>query len=200
MANGTKKNLTGGFGKLYTAPTGEPLPEIDDLTDTITISEPNGNWSPTGFTLDAHELRYSPEWEEEYVNERDAVVKLIKVRHDARFFLRFKERDPAHLNLAIACSVLEEVSAATSQTGQVNLHIGDGEAAAKSLLYLYTNEEGGSGIVHIPYAVAVGDVTLPWAKHPDPYDVEFRVTSNEDDGVDEEHRLLSIYHIVEQAT
>ncbi len=192
------KNLTGGFGKLYTAPTDEALPEIDDLSPPAITVDPAGNWSPVGFTLEAHELRYSPEFEDENVNEREMPVNVVKMSEDPRFFVRFKERDMAHLNLAIAASVLESIDAAANQTGQLNLTIGGGQAAIKSLLYVFDNEEGGSGLIHIPRAVAVGDVTFPFAKIPDPYDVEFRALSSEIEG--DEEIAVFIYNILEPAT
>ena len=177
---GTKANLMAGTGLLYQAPTGEALPEINDLAPPAVTVTPAGNWSVMGFTVDAHELIYEPEHEEIFVNEHQGPVKIVLVKEGAMFKAKFAENDLTAYVRAMSAGTLSTTAAGANQTAQDILKVGDGTLTEKALLYVGTSPESGSRLIHIPFAVATGGAILRHAKqHGDMnFDVEWTIECN----------------------
>ena len=160
---GTVLNLLAGTPTLYVAPTGEALPELDDLEPPVlTISTPAGNWTAVGFTANEFKLTYTPEFEGVRVNEAMADVKLVLVGEAGEVSLELAENDLTAFNTLMNASTLATVAAGADQVAQDTLGLGGGSAAEKALLFVGTSPEGGSRVIHVPKAeqVSPGEVTM----------------------------------------
>ena len=123
---GTVANLLAGTGTLYVGPTGESLPELDDITPpTITVT-PAGNWSATGFTESDFVLTYTPTWDLKYVNEHNLAVGAAITQEEATFKVTLAEQDMTAWDTAMSCSTLSTTAAGADQTAQDILKVGDG--------------------------------------------------------------------------
>lgn len=173
---GTVSNLLDGTPTLYLAPSGEALPEIDDITPpTITVT-PAGNWVAQGFTVGDWDLNYEPTYEHQYVNEKTYLVKTVLVEEGASFMVKFIERDLLALSKAIQAATYATVSEGADQTGQTKLGVGGGTATAVTALLVGENPDGGSRLIHIPSCQAESPLKLSSTKktHPE-YDVTWTI-------------------------
>lgn len=196
---GTKANLLAGTWTIYQASTGEALPEINNLAPPTVTVTPGGTWSAHGFTVDKHELEYEQEHEEVIVNEHLGPVKCVLVKEGAILKVKFSENDLTAYSRAATATTLTTVSAAADQTAQDILKVGDGTLSEKALLCLGTSPEGGSRLIHIPFAVATGGFLLgAGKKHADSeFDVEYTVLTNPSGTVGQ--RMFLVYDITAAA-
>lgn len=184
---------------MYIAPTGEALPELNNLAPpAVTITTPAGNWALSPFTVEDEDLDYTPEFEEVMVNQHNARVKTLLVKEGAVWKFKFSERDLAAYSKALAAGTLATVSAGADQTAQDTLGLGDGAAVEKSLLYIGLSPEGGSRIIYTPNVVATGSLNVGHRKGHKPFDVEY--TLNCDPTRSAGERLLKIYDITAAAS
>jgi len=198
---GTEANLLVNRGTLYVAPTGESLPEIDDIEPPGITVTPAGNWTAVGFTDDEnHIFNLEVEYQVLYVSENLPPVKIVCIREGGTLSIKFIESDLTALNTALSSrTTLSTVSAGADQTAQDILKFGDKSSTTeKALLYVASNPEGGSRLIHMPYAVATGGLSIPMGKQVEGYDVEF--TLRADTSASAGETLLVIYDITAQAS
>lgn len=195
----TKANLLAGIGTTYIAPTGEALPEINNLAPPTVTVTPAGNWVATGFTSGNFELDYNPTFEDKRVNEVTGPVNTILVDEDATFMISIAEHDLTAWNIAMAASALSTVAAAADQTAQDILKMGGGTATQKALLCLGTSPESGSRVIHIPLAVATSQIKLARRKgyHPE-IGIVFKVLT--DPTLTAGQRMIVVYDITAAAS
>jgi hypothetical protein len=177
---GTKANLLSGVGALYIGPVGEALPEIDDITPpTITVT-PAGNWVQVGFTQDNHEFDTETEWEDTMVNESLGACQTVCVKEGGMFKLKFAEKDLLAIQTALSSRLtLSTVSEGADQTGQDIIGFGDkATSTEKALLYLATNPEGGSRLVHIPIAMAVENLNMIRSLKQEGFNMGFKMLAD----------------------
>jgi len=155
----SRTNLIAGVGALYTAATGEALPELDDI-DTGIVT-PAGNWSQTPYFTDEEGVTvvYTPELEPIKVADYNGVIKHILVGEEAKVTSVLAETDMPSFQLAISAITNETTAAAADQTGQDHWGIGGGSIAEKALLWVGTSPEGYSRVIHVPLCVSVVEVT-----------------------------------------
>lgn len=192
-------NLIAGTPKLYIAPVGEPLPQVNALTPpSINIGTPGGNWSAVGFTMEDWTMPYSPTMQAIEVNEHAAAVKHVLVREQLRLGVMLAENDMASWSQAINTATLATVSAGAGQTAQDTFAVGDGKVAPVSLLVVGDNPEGGSRIIHIYKAVQQGEVTFTFSREHRGHQVEFEAQA--DPAKAAGARLFQVYDITAAAS
>lgn len=158
---GTLTNLLAGTGTIYTAPTGEALPELDDV-DSGLIS-PGGNWTATGFTQDGFTVEYTPTFEKVVVDQHKAAVDSILTAEAASAAFTLAETDAAALAAAFGVAYTT-TAAAANQTGQSELGVGDTTKVKKALLILGTSPAGYSRMIYCPKASPEAKVTIKLEK------------------------------------
>ena len=201
MGTGTLANLLDGTGVLYTGPTGESLPELDNLAPPLITVTPGGNWVAVGFSeQENHELDIEAEWENRYVSEHLGPVKAVCVREGGMFKIKFAEQDMTALNTGLSSrTTLATQAAAADVTAQDHLKFGDkATTTQKALLYLDTNPESGSRIIHIPYAVATENVAFIKNLKGEGYDVGWTILCDPTATAGE--RMLFIYDLTAAAS
>lgn len=196
----TKANLQAGTGVLYTAATGEALPEIDDLEPPSITVTPGGNWEAIGGTIEDHEFEIEVEFEDVFVNEHLGPVKTVCVKEGGIFRIQIAESDLAHLNYALSSrTTYSQTAAGANQTAQDLLKFGDKASTSEvALLYLGSTPEGGSRVIHIPYAVATGGPTVTFAKGHKGFGAEWTILCDPDGTAGA--RMFTIYDITAAAT
>lgn len=160
---GTVANLLAGPGRLYTAPVGESLPELNNLVSGVVT--PGGNWSSVGFRTDPGMLiEYNPSIEDIMVEEATGPVKLNLHAEEVNVSTGLAERDMAAFQDAIAAITASQVAAGSGQTAQDVWGIGGGTAAQVQLLFIGTSPEGYSRAIVVWKAMAVGKIADKYTK------------------------------------
>ncbi len=196
----TKANLLDGPGLLYIAPTGEALPELDDLTPPAITVTPAGNWTAEGFFLEGHELDIEVEWEQRFVDQHLGPIRQVAVREGGLFKVKFVEEDLTAYNVGLSSrTTLSTVAAGADQTAQDQLGFGDkASTTERSLLFVSTNPEAGSRLIHIPIAVATENLALVSKLAGEGFDIGFSILADPTKSAGE--RMLKFYDITAVAS
>ena len=196
---GTVANLLSGTPTIYRAPTGEALPELNDLTPpALTIGTPGGNWTAVGFTMEEHEFEYTPTTEAVRVNEHHGPVKMVLTDEDGMLRFKLAENDLTAWSQGMNASTLSTTTAAADQVGQDLLGAGDGSLTEYAYILVGTSPELGSRVIHIPKGVESGASTFTFSKSHNPADVEITIINDTTQTAGE--RLFKIYDVTAAAT
>ena len=196
---GTVSNLLAGTVVIYRGPSGEALPELDDLTPPAVTVSPGGNWVAEGFTMEDYELEYTPTFEPVKVNENNGPIKMVLVDEEASFRFTLSENDMTAWNHSINASTLTAQAAGIDVTAQDQLGVGDGSLTEYAYLLLGTSPEAGSRVIHIPKAVETGPVTFTFSKSHKPVSgIELTILNDTTQTAGE--RLFKVYDITAVAS
>lgn len=198
-------NLIAGPIDVWLAPHTNPLeapPDFDNLEPpSILGPEPAGNWVQVGFSVHDTDLMlsYTPEYEVNRVNESNAAMDHHLISEELFFAMEIAEKDFNAWNQTIAASILASVTAASDQTGQNKLSVGDGSTLTKySILLKGLNGDGGSRYINIFKVISVDPSEFVHAKRPKgipvKFDAEYEATKN--DG----SRLWEGFDVILEAT
>ncbi len=197
-----KTNLVVGQGTLYTAATGEALPELDDMAPPLITVTPGGNWVAIGATADNEpsQFEYTPTWEPVRTNQDTGPIKLVLTAEEALFKVKFAEHDFLAWSTALkGVTTLETVSAGADQTAQDIIPIGSPATVNEiALLWTGTNPESGTRVIHIPFAVATAGTVFGFDKVQTVYDVEW--TALTDPTATAGERMAKMYDVTAVAS
>ena len=156
-------NLIAGAIKVWEAPTGESLPDFDNIAPPgIVTPAPSGNWVETGSTMEEFNLVYTPTYTKIAINEVAAAPAQVLVEEELEFSYTLAEDDLTNWKGSINAATFGTTAAGADQTAQDELIVGSGTPSVRALLLLGTNAEGGSRIVHIFRAQQTGP--SDWAR------------------------------------
>ena len=173
---GSRTNIIAGAVRIYTAPTGEALPELDDEDDgDLTFA---GNWVLAGFSNEEGiDVEYTPTIEYKRVAEHLGPLKGVIIEEELKFSFQVAERDIDAFVLAIGASSKTTTAAAADQSGQDILNLGDGSLTEIALALYGENlsPEGYFRVWHAPLVVKSATVTNKDNKTFNDIPVEFTV-------------------------
>jgi len=191
--------LFAGPAVVYLAPTGEALPEINDLTPpAISGVTPGGNWTKVDHVMDAVELVYSREFQDVNTFEALGTQKVHATSEAAA--IRFKVGDRTFDNLDDYAPgiTLETVAAGADQVAQTIAHFGGAGVTEMALLAIVSNEVSGDRIIHVPICVSVGEVSEIMSREHNGMDIELKVLADPTRDAGEE--MFDIYSITAVAS
>jgi hypothetical protein len=161
--NVTVANLIAGPIEIWDAPTGEAVPEFNDIAPSgIVTPAPTGNWSQAGSSMETFNLIYTPTYTKVNINEVCAAPVQILVEEELEFSHMLAEDDLTNWKYSINAGTFGTTAAGADQTAQDTLVVGSATPSVRSLLLIGTNAEGGSRLVHIFRAQQTGP--SEWAR------------------------------------
>lgn len=157
------KIFAGGF-RIFQAPTGEALPDFDDIAPPSIVG-PNvgGLWIQVGgqgqaaASLFRHEV---PEIQQVRIWGATSPIKRINVEELVFFEFMADELNLLQLTRAGGVLTFTQVTAAADQTGKDVVVAGGVEMEERAWLIIGLNENSGTRFLHMPKANAVGGIEL----------------------------------------
>lgn len=165
MPTPAEANIITGPLDVWIAPTGESLPEINDI-DALGKITPGGNWTQVGFTVHDEDFvfTYTPEVQKVRVNELNSPIKGFLIGEEGSIEFMAAEKDLAVIPEAIGPAVKTTVAAGADQSAQDIVKIGGQSLPVKALLLQGLSPEGGYRIIHVHKAIAVATVAFKHGK------------------------------------
>lgn len=191
--------LFAGPAVVYLAPTGEALPEINDLTPpAISGVSPGGNWTKIDHVMDAVQLSFSREFQEVDTFEALGSQKLHATKESASIALKVGDRTFDNVDDYVPGVSLETVAAAADQVAQTIASFGGAGVTEMALLAIISNENSGDRIVHVPICVSVGEASEVMSREHNGMDIELKVLADPTATAGQE--MFRIYSITAAAT